>query len=201
VKLYVSPTSPYARKCRALIIEKSLENRIQVVEIKPLDDPSELQALNPLGKVPALERERGAALMDSPLICEYIDGLDDENWIPRRGESRILVMRQQALADGLIDLTIGRRIELLRDDNLRWDFWSERWEAAIRRTVGALDSERQQFERSVDLGALSVAIALCYLDLRFAEFAWRAEYPELDAFVKRWQARASFAETEPPAEA
>ena len=39
--------------------------------------------------------------MDSPLICEFIDSMDEENWIPRRGESRILVMRQQALADGL----------------------------------------------------------------------------------------------------
>ncbi|MFW5661012.1 MAG: glutathione S-transferase N-terminal domain-containing protein, partial [Oceanicaulis sp.] len=69
MKLYYSPTSPYARKCRALIIEKSLERRIALVECAPLDDPSELQAANPLGKVPALERERGSALIDSPLIC------------------------------------------------------------------------------------------------------------------------------------
>ena len=199
VKLYVSPTSPYARKCRALIIEKSLENRIQVIETKPLDDPEDLQALNPLGKVPALERGRGPALMDSPLICEFIDAMDDENWIPARGESRILVLRQQALADGLIDLTIGRRIEMQRDEPLQWDYWSTRWEAAIRRTLETLDAERQQFERSVDLGALSVAVALCYLDLRFAELDWRARYPDLDAFTRRWRARASFIDTEPPA--
>jgi len=201
VKLYVSPTSPYARKCRALIIEKSLESRIQVVETKPLDDPSELQGLNPLGKVPVLERERGPALMDSPLICEYIDGLDEENWIPARGESRILVLRQQALADGLMDLTIGRRIEMQRDKKLQWDYWSGRWEAGINRSLETLDAERQQFERSVDLGALSIAVALCYLDLRFAELDWRGQFPELDAFAKRWQARASFTETEPPADA
>ena len=201
MKLYVSPTSPYARKCRALIIEKSLENRIQVIETKPLDDPDELQALNPLGKVPALERERGPALLDSPLICEFIDGLDDENWIPARGESRILVLRQQALADGLIDLTIGRRIELQREKKRQWDYWSGRWEAGIRRTLATLDDERGQFERSVDLGALSVAVALCYLDLRFAELNWRADYPELDALTKRWMERSSFAETEPPADA
>lgn len=201
MKLYVSPTSPYARKCRALIIEKSLENRIEIVETRPLDDPSELLAANPLGKVPALERERGPALMDSPLICEYIDSLDDEKWIPGRGESRILVMRQQALADGLIDLTIGRRIELQREASLKWDYWAGRWEAGVRRTLETLNADRQQFERSVDLGALSVAVALCYLDLRFPETGWRSQYPELDAFAQRWQARASFIETEPPADA
>ncbi|XBQ15557.1 MAG: glutathione S-transferase [Oceanicaulis sp.] len=199
MKLYYSPTSPYARKCRALIIEKSLERKVECVECAPLDDPAELQALNPLGKVPALERERGPALMDSPLICDYLDGLTEENWIPRNGESRILVLRQQALADGLIDLTIGRRIELMREENLRWEFWSGRWEAAIGRTLASLDAERGQFERSVDLGALSVAVALCYLDLRYAELDWRGQYPELDAFAKRWSERESFKLTEPPA--
>ncbi|MFP4519864.1 MAG: glutathione S-transferase [Oceanicaulis sp.] len=199
MKLYYSPTSPYARKCRALIIEKSLERKIDLVECMPLDDPAELQAVNPLGKVPALERERKPALMDSPLICEFIDTLTEENWIPRRGESRILVMRQQALADGLIDLTIGRRIEIMRDEALRWDYWAGRWEAGIKRTLDQLDADRSQFERSVDLGALSVAVALCYLDLRYAELDWRAHYPELDAFAKRWCERGSFKLTAPPA--
>jgi glutathione S-transferase len=198
VKLYVSPTSPYARKCRALIIEKSLERKIEVIECDPRSDPEELLAINPLGKVPALDRDGAPALMDSPLICEFIDRMDEENWIPRRGESRILVMRQQALADGLIDLTIGRRIEMQRDADKQWDFWSERWERGVRRTLDALNQDRSQYERSVDLGALSVAIALHYLDLRFAELNWRETYPELAAFAARWDQRASFEQTRPP---
>jgi len=199
VKLYYSPTSPYARKCRALIIEKSLERKIDLVACAPLDDPAELHAVNPLGKVPALTRERGPALMDSPLICEFIDSLTEENWIPRRGESRILVLRQQALADGLMDLTIGRRIELSRDEALKWDYWADRWEAGIKRTLDQLEADRPQYERSVDLGALSVAVALCYLDLRYTELDWRSQYSDLDAFVERWRARESFKLTEPPA--
>lgn len=199
MKLFYSPTSPYARKCRALIIEKSLERKVELVECMPLDDPAELLAANPLGKVPALERERASTLIDSPLICEYIDTLTDENWIPRNGESRILVLRQQALADGLIDLTIGRRIELTRDESLKWDFWVTRWEAGIKRTLDQLEADRSQFERSVDMGALSVAVALCYLDMRYAELGWRETYPELDAFARRWRERESFKLTEPPA--
>jgi len=198
VKLFVSPTSPYARKCRALIIEKSLEHKIEVIECDPRSDPADLLDANPLGKVPALTRDGAPALMDSPLICEFIDSLDDENWIPKRGASRILVLRQQALADGLIDLTIGRRIEMQRDTDKQWDFWSDRWERGIKRTLEALNEDRGQYERSVDLGALSVAVALHYLDLRFAEYDWRGEYPGLAAFAARWDQRASFAQTRPP---
>lgn len=164
-----------------------------------MDNPIALQAINPLGKVPALERDRGPALMDSPLICEYIDSLNDENWIPSSGESRILVLRQQAIADGLMDITIGRRIEMMRDEKLQWDFWKDRWETAIERTLVQLDEERSQFERSVDLGALSVAVALGYLDLRYAELDWRARFAELGAFHERWAQRQSFKLTEPPA--
>jgi glutathione S-transferase len=184
-----------------LIIEKGLEGRVQIEETLPLDDPSELQALNPLGKVPALERERGPALMDSPLICEYLDSLNDVNWIPASGESRLLVLRQQALADGMIDLTIGRRIEMTRDKQLKWDFWTDRWAAGIERTLNALDADRSQFERSVDLGALSIAVALGYLDLRYADLDWRGRWPELGAFAERWFERESFKRTAPPTEA
>jgi glutathione S-transferase len=201
LKLYISSTSPYARKCRALIIEKGLEGRVQIEETLPLDDPSELQALNPLGKVPALERERGPALMDSPLICEYLDSLNDVNWIPASGESRLLVLRQQALADGMVDLTIGRRIEMTRDKTLTWDFWTDRWAAGIERTLETLDAERSQFERSVDLGALSIAVALGYLDLRYADLDWRGRWPELGAFAERWFERESFKRTAPPSTA
>lgn len=198
MKLYISSTSPYARKCRALILEKGLEGRVEIVETAPLDDPAELHALNPLGKVPALERERGAALMDSPLICEFLDTLNDEKWIPSSGESRILVLRQQALADGLIDLTIGRRIELMRDDAQKWDFWTDRWANGVARTLDVLDAERAQFERSVDLGALSVAVALGYLDLRYSDLNWRDRWPGLGEFAQRWFERESFVKTAPP---
>jgi glutathione S-transferase len=199
MQLFYSPTSPYARKCRALIIEKSLESKIELVEVSPLDDPAALHAANPLGKVPALIRKSGPALINSPLICEFIDTLNDDRWIPGNGESRILVMRQQAVADGLMDLTIGRRIEKNRDAKLQYPLWVERWERGIARTLEQLDRERQQFERSVDHGALSIAVALSYLDLRYAELDWRAAHPELGAFLGRWEARDSLKMTAPPA--
>lgn len=199
MRLFYSPTSPYARKCRALVLEKGLEARVHFVEAVPFDNPQDLAAANPLGKVPALAREGRPSIVGSPQICEYIDGLNDENWIPKSGESRVMVLRQQALADGLMDITVGRRIEMNRDAALRYPFWQERWEGAIARTVDVLETERGQFERSVDLGALSVAIALSYLDLRYAEFDWRSRAPGLAAFAGKWFARESFVDTAPPA--
>lgn len=197
MKLHISLTSPYARKCRALIIEMGLENRIEEVVCAPLDDPGALHLVNPLGKVPALEREAKASIIGSAQICDYLDSLDDEPWIPASGESRISVLRQQALADGLLDLTVGRRIEMTRDDKLRFPLWQERWERGIKRTLKLLENERSSFAHSVDLGALSIAIALGYLDFRYAELKWRDYVPELAPFAERWNSRESFRTTEP----
>lgn len=198
MRLFYSPTSPYARKCRALVLEKGLENKVHFVEAHPFDNPAELSAANPLGKVPVLEREGRPSIIGSPQICEFLDTLNDELWIPKSGESRVLVLRQQAIADGLMDITVGRRIEMGRDAKLRYPFWQERWEKAIARTVDVLETERNQFERSVDLGALSVAVALGYLDLRYPEFDWRSRAPGLAAFSQTWFKRESFVETAPP---
>ncbi|MEO1038295.1 MAG: glutathione S-transferase N-terminal domain-containing protein [Pseudomonadota bacterium] len=196
--LFNSPTSPYGRKCQALVIEKGLEGQVDTVLLSPTDDPVGLHEANPLGKVPALTRDSRPALFDSPLICEYLDTLNDERWIPTSGESRFLVLRQQALADGLIDLTVGRRIETTRDVDLRYPYWAERWERGIERGLDLLESERNQFERSVDLGALSVAVALSYLDLRHHGLDWRARCPGLAEFSEKWFARDSFKRTAPP---
>lgn len=198
MQLLYSSNSPYARKCRVLILEKGLEKRIKLVEVQPLDDPTRLHAANPLGKVPALIRESGPALFDSPIICEYIDTLNDELWAPARGERRIVVMRQQAMADGLMDLVMGRRIELNRDITLRYPYWAERWERGIDRTLDVLEAEKSQFSSSADQGALSIAVALGYLDFRYPELDWRTARPGLAAFAARWFARDSFIATAPP---
>lgn len=175
-----------------------LENRIEEIIAPPLDDPDSLHEINPLGKVPALERDDRASIIGSSAICEYLDSLDDEPWIPKSGESRVQVLRQQALADGLLDLAVGRRIEMTRDNALRYPLWQERWEQGIARTVMHLEEERRQFERSVDLGALSIAIALGYLDFRYPEFDWRNKAPALTDFSEKWNERTSFIQTTPP---
>ena len=72
MKLYYSPTSPYARKCLVLAIEKSLVNQVELVNLSPWDNLNNLLQVNPLCKVPALELDDGSALCDSPLILGIV---------------------------------------------------------------------------------------------------------------------------------
>ena len=100
MKLFISLMSPYARKVRMVVIEKGLADQVEMVESAPYDKPEILLAANPLSKVPALVRDDGPSLFDSPVICEYLDSLSAQNpLLPAAGEERWAVLRLLALAD------------------------------------------------------------------------------------------------------
>lgn len=73
MKLYVTFTSPYARLARIVVLEKALEDRVEVVEAKTRTPGSPFYLINPSGRVPYLVDELGVGMEDSQLICAYLD--------------------------------------------------------------------------------------------------------------------------------
>lgn len=76
MKLYVTPTSPYARLARMVIIEKGLSDRVEIIPAQTRTLGSSYYATNPSGRVPYLVTDGSLALEDSALICAYLDSLD-----------------------------------------------------------------------------------------------------------------------------
>jgi glutathione S-transferase len=76
MKLYVTLTSPYARLARILVIEKSLDDRVEVMAAKTRVADSPYYQINPSGRVPYLIDDSGVGMEDSQLICAYLDSLD-----------------------------------------------------------------------------------------------------------------------------
>jgi glutathione S-transferase len=75
MKLYNNRPSPYGRKVLIAAHEKSLMERITLLQIDPWSDPSALLAVAPIGKVPALITDDGAVITDSTIISEYLDAV------------------------------------------------------------------------------------------------------------------------------
>jgi glutathione S-transferase len=128
MQLYYSQTSPYSRKVRVCILEKSLSDRTSLICCNPFDNPASLQQNNPLGKVPTLLLADGTVLYDSPVICEYIDSLAaDPVLIPNLGKQRFQVLRWQAIGDGIMDATFSTVMENRRRAAYRSTWWLEWW--------------------------------------------------------------------------
>ncbi len=198
MKLYGSLTSPYVRKCRVLLKEKTLA--CEFVQADAGGPGSPVPALNPLGKVPVLERDDGSALFDSPVILEYLDSLKPPALLAPSGEERWLMLRWQALADGILDATVTRLLEKRRPAEQQSAEGIKRQEEKIARALAFAEQHAggaylmQDRFTAVDV---CLGVALEYVDFRYAH-DWRAQHPKLARWLAGISVRASFTETVPP---
>ncbi len=200
MKLRYSPTSPYVRKVEMVIFETGLDALVQRVPTNAWAPDTNLPDDNPLGKVPTLVLDDGTALFDSRVIAEHLDSLHDgPRLFPASGPERWKALRLQALGDGLNDAAVARRLEQLRPDGERSASWIARQAAAMTRALDTLEAEAETLGDQPTIGTIAVMAALGYMDLRFADEAWRQGRPDLAAWFERQAKRPSFAATGPAA--
>lgn len=190
MKLFFSPTSPYVRKCMVVAHELGLTGRIDLLpsNAHPVTRDQTIIAKNPLGKVPTLITDDGQALYDSRVICEYLDDLGNGALFPKSGKARWEALTLQSLADGILDAALLARYEdVARPEAIRWKEWRAGQLDKTETALAYLEGNLQGLAGRVDIGSLSMACALWYLDLRFTELLWRERYPK----VAQWYAAFS----------
>ena len=201
MKLYAPTPSPSVRKVRVLARETGLAARIEEIPaaVSPIAPDERVTRANPLGKVPALILDDGTALYDSPVICEYLDGLHSgRRLFPPAGPARWAALRQQAEGDGLLDAAVLTRYELvLRPEPLRWPEWVAGQKAKVAAVLDDLERDAASLAGELTIGGITIACALGYLDFRFADDAWRTGRPRLAAWFAEVSMRESLRATMP----
>ena len=184
MKLAFSAASPYVRKVMACAIARGLDGRIEQWKIGTTDPA--LLPVNPLSKVPSLLTDDGAALFDSPVICEYLDSLGDApKLFPPEGPARWTALRQQALADGIMDASQPRRREIALPQDEGRTSWIALQRDKVSRAVDALEAEAGSLGNLATIGEITVGCALGYLDFRFGNEPWRPGHPKLEAWYAK----------------
>lgn len=196
MKLHYSGASPFVRKVMVCAILRGLDGKIEKVSSNPHQSPPELLADNPLSRVPAMVTDGGDTLFDSPVICEYLDGLGDAAaLVPPSGPARIASLKLQALGDGIMDAAVARRMQAaLPQDEARIAF-GERQAGVVARSLDLL--ENTDLSGSLEIGRITIGCALGYLDFRFGHEDWRGTRPKLAAWWAAASAQPGFAETVP----
>lgn len=203
MRLYSSPTSPYARKVLVLLRETGQLDDVEIIPVSgtPIDPGTMPRDLNPLGKLPALELDSGAPIYDSRVICRFFDdrakaGLYGE------GDALWQQLTLEATADGILDAAILMVYEArVRPADKQFDKWTEGQWAKI---TGALNAIETQWIDTLPLdlkniGQIAVGCALGYLDLRHPDRTWRDGRPKLTTWEAEFAKRDSMIATVPPA--
>jgi glutathione S-transferase len=198
MKLRYSTTSPYVRKVVVTALETGQDGRVERVATSTADPKSGLAEQNPLGKVPALLTDDGTVLYDSPVICEYLDSLHGgRKLIPASGAARWTVLRQQALADGILDAAVGRIVETRRPAGEQSPSFIEKQRTVVGRALDAFEKEAASLPGEPTLGTIALGCALGYLDFRYAADEWRKGRPNLAKWYETFSKRPSMIATVP----
>ncbi|MBB5694159.1 glutathione S-transferase N-terminal domain-containing protein [Muricoccus pecuniae] len=182
MRLLTASASPFARKVLACAIARGVDGGIELVPTDAWSSPAELLAGNPLSKVPVLLLEDGTAVFDSPVICDLLDTLGAApSLMPAAGPARLRAAVMQALADGIMDAAVARRVAaaLPQDEGRRAA--DARQKGVVERGLARLEAAPP--EGLADVGAIAAACALGYLDFRFAHEPWREAHPRLAAWL------------------
>ena len=199
MKLLVSTASPYARKVRVLVREAGRETEVEEVRVQTTalaTDPAILPH-NPLGRIPALVRDDGPPVLDSRVICRFLDARFGSGLYP---EARLWeVLTLEALADGILDSGLAMSYEArLRPQDRQWPDWVEAQWTKIARALDAVEADwRPHLAGPLDMGQLALACALGYLDFRHGVRDWREGHPRLAAWEADMAQRPSLRATAP----
>ena len=143
----------------------------------------------------------GSSLYDSRVIVDYLDHLAGEGGVIPKGEAKFPVLRMQALADGILDASILQVYEnRFRSEERREPGWISYQAEKVKRGLAFLEgTDLPAISAKPDAGAIALACALGYQDLRF-HGAWRSDHPKLVAWLKSFAGTVpSFEQTRPPA--
>ena len=196
MQLFKVGASPYARKVRVSAAERGLGGQIEPVIANPHTRPENLVSANPLSKVPTLIADDGSVHIDSFAICLYLDTLGDEPpLVPERGRNRWAVVQRHALAHGVMDCSVIRRLESQRAREPDRIAWIERQHQTTCRVLDRFEATLDSFAGDVALDTITLACALSYLDFRFPEDAWRDRRPRLAQWHAAFERRPSMQTT------
>lgn len=191
MKLRSSPPSPFGRKVKIAAAILGLKDKITVEDTNTADPSDSIRNQNPLGKIPALVLENGDVLYDSAVIIEYLDFLAGGGNLFPEGEARFAVLREQALADGIMDAAILRIYEKrFKEKQYRDPAWDAYQGAKMERGLAYFEENTPPApatEVDVTAGTLTLACSLGYLDMRYGG-EWRRDYPGLVAWLDAFEA-------------
>ena len=188
MQVFITLTSPFARKARILVEEGGIP--CELIVANPWENDPRILKANPLRKIPVLLLDIGSVLIDSRVICEYLnDNFCEGRFLPKEIQERSEILSLSALADGITDAAAGLVMAKKVDSQFKSESWSE-WqkEKAVKalsyfnNNLGKLPAPPGEHFSS--LAEISLACALGYLDFR-SILDWRIENTQLAGWFEQ----------------
>tara|TARA_B100000686_G_scaffold51381_1_gene55254 strand:+ start:333 stop:914 length:582 start_codon:yes stop_codon:yes gene_type:complete len=191
MKLYTAPTSPFGRKASIVALEHGI--KLKEESTNPFDS-DQLARLNPMRLIPVLVLEDDTVLLESQLICEYLDSIgsgptlypENNHW---QWRARMMI------GHGLAEASVALRLHLVLPEDEQSATMKNRYRGRISRCLQALDGDLNALTTGqMRMDKITTVTALGHLEFRHGK-NWRSEAPNLARWYDKVLERESFAKT------
>ena len=206
MKLFISPTSPYARLACVMCLEARLPN-LEIAILNPFEDPPELLEHNPSLRVPALViDEDGTAITESLLIADFAArnaGAEAKLWFQDEAQRQIGGVVMGAI-DSAAHIMAGRLVTsgTVRDAAFDSSALAARRMRAVNRSLDRLElllaPSTEALAAQPGIAAFLPVVAMEYLQMRFGLAFESADRPRVASFVQEMREWPSLVRTRPP---
>lgn len=194
MQLYQSPTSPFVRMARAAAEIKGLAGRIELRDARA--DQAAFEKLNPLNKVPTLVTDDGEVLIESRLICQYLDGLaGGVQLYPKDGAQLRKVLQQEAVIHGVMDASVALRMDSRKPDAPQSKWWEDRQKRKIDIGLDKIEKELAAFTGAKTITPILLC-CMCHFIDRVGPKGWRDGRPGLAKWYEAYRKEPHMAKTE-----
>jgi len=200
MKLRWAPGSPFVRKVTVTAIEAGLDDRIERLMTDYHKPDSDIIDHNPLGKVPAMILDDGDILVESKVICAYLDSLHDgHKMIPTDPEIRFKVLSLEALADGMTESAINVQRERGRPAESQSDAIRDKQWGKFERAMDWINANPNVLEGPLNIGHIAIATGIGWVEFRMGDILgdWKSRWTMLGAWYDQVSERPSFQATVP----
>jgi len=198
MRLYTAQASPFGRTVEIAAHELGVHDGLVVVPttVAPTRKNADFQALTPLRRIPALETEDGAVIVDSTVIAAYLaERAGDKALFAYGSDEHWAVMSRYTVARGISECAVAARYEsTVRPEELRWQDWLDDLMDKIGASLERFEATPPAGDR-LTIAEIALGAALGYLDFRFPDYPWRGRFPRLADWFGSVAARPSFAAT------
>lgn len=190
MKLFTFATSPYARKVRMVLEYKGLECEM-VERCYSLDRKPDLREASERAEVPVLVLDDGRPIVDSTIICEYLeDAHPNPPLFPVDPFERARMRAIEDLCDRTFDANVfGYFLAVVRSSASEAEAMKGAARAEFKALLARLEGELDG-RGFFCAGALSLAdlAAICYVPVAHAMRLRMSEFPRLASWEKRMRA-------------
>ena len=197
MKLIYTTTSPLARKCRIILRELGLTDRIEEIITATRSEDALIMTYNPNGMIPTLETDEGYTICETTVICNYLEKQsNNKKFIPQNEKEYWQIIGLDAIASQMLESVVSRARDMkFKPKEFHFPAGIKYEQRRVQRGFDFLEKKSSIFMNKVNRLHITLGMVCLVLDNVFPDEKWKENRSDILKVYEEFKSRDSFKDT------